>query len=101
MKRKFKMTAAFFLAYIILNCGILGWIEVSHGTESRINSAQTVMAQIVSEPDAIRFSVLDTQIYIDTSFTQSQEWRVFSLIGFDPVVSGLYTALPFLFLLPF
>ncbi len=92
MKGKFRKTAGAIIGYMIICGGILGWIKVSHGTESRMNPALTAMAQIRSEPEGVSFSILGNEIIIDTSFSKDDEWSVLYLTCGEPSISALWTA---------
>ena len=92
MKRKFTKAAGIILGYLIICGGILGWIEVSHETESRIDPAQTAMAQLTPESDGIRFTLLGNETIIDTSFAENNRLQIFILSAADPLLSGIYYA---------
>lgn len=50
MKDRILKAVKILMAYILLNAGVISWIEVSKISESRVGSSRTVMAEIKAEP---------------------------------------------------
>lgn len=77
------------LAYIILNAGILGWIQVSAVSGNKLKQAETAMAQIHTESaDRLKIAVLGNSVEIDLSPMQSKEMRALLYAVADPVLLG-------------
>ena len=87
MKRRILRAVKITAAYILLNIGILSWIQVSVATENRLNPAETVMAEIRREPGrSIEIRVLGESAVLDYSFIDSENVRTILLACADPAV---------------
>ena len=74
MKRRILRAVKITAAYILLNIGVLSWIQVSAATGNRLNPAETVMAEIHSDRDreTIEVSMIGKSVMFDYSFMDSE-----------------------------
>ncbi|MBQ8514174.1 MAG: hypothetical protein IJ496_02125 [Ruminococcus sp.] len=77
------------LAYLILNAGILGWIQVSAESGNRLHQAETAMAQVRMESRSkLEIAVLGNSAEFDLSPMQSKEMQSLLYAMADPVLLG-------------
>ena len=87
MKRRILRAVKIIAAYILLNIGVLSWIQVSAASGNRLNPAETVMAEIRREPGrSIEIRVLGESAVLDYSFIDSENVRTILLAAADPAV---------------
>ena len=93
MKRRILRAVKILTAYILLNIGVLSWIQVSAASGNRLNPAETVMAEIRREPGrCIEIRVLGESAVIDYSFVESDNVRTILLACADPAVLAVLDA---------
>lgn len=80
------------LVYLLLNAGILGWIQVSAASGNKLQQTATVMAQVQTEADdTLRIAVLGHEIHMDLSLLQSEEVKILKYACTDPILLGIWS----------
>lgn len=87
MKERILKAVKIIAAYIMLNAGVLSWIEVSAATGNKLNSVQTAMAEIkTNSEDNLEISILGKSAVFDFSFMESKEVQTVILAFIDPLI---------------
>lgn len=86
VKRKIIKAVKILVAYIMLNIGLLSWIEVSSVSGNKISSAQTAMAEIKKDPDkGMEISILGRSAVFYFSFMESKDVQTLLFAFADPI----------------
>ncbi|MBQ8688257.1 MAG: hypothetical protein IJ512_06890 [Ruminococcus sp.] len=77
------------IAYLILNAGIFGWIQVSAASGNKLQQTETVMAQVRTDSEnKLRIAVLGKGVTFNLSPLHSREAKAFVYACSDPVLLG-------------
>lgn len=95
-KHRIKKWIRLFCSYLILNAGILGWIEVTVSSDNRLHSQQIPAAVVSVQPDQPhiwQISVLNQPVLLDNRFLHSLPAKTVLLTCSDPAAIALISAL--------
>lgn len=96
MKKRILKTIKILTAYIMLNIGLLSWIEVSSVSGNKLSSAQTAMAEIRTDnKNGIEISVLGRCAFFDFSFMESKDLQTVFLAGADPLLTAVLSEIAY------
>lgn len=92
MKDRILKSVKILMAYILLNAGVISWIEVSKISESRVGALQTVMADIKAEPsdDMIEIDIFDRSYTFDLSVMDTIYIRTVCVALVEPAAIALF-----------
>ncbi len=78
------------LAYMILNAGIFGWIQVSAASANKLQPTETVMAQVRQETEnTLKIAVLGNALTMDLSLIRLKEVQALTYACTDPVLLAI------------
>ncbi len=87
MKARVLKAIEILAAYVMLNAGVLSWLEVSAAAENKLNPVETAMAEIKKDSeDRLEISVLGKSGVFDFSFIESDEAHTVIFTFIDPIV---------------
>lgn len=92
MKDRILKAVKILMAYILLNAGVISWIEVSKISESRVGSSRTVMAEIKAEPsdELVEIDIFGWSYTFDLSVMDTIYMRTACVALVEPAAIALF-----------